>query len=72
MARGETAIPGLAKDHGKQLVAEPAIPKLTAEATRHPRVPKGLAGAHHPPSSFWAGRKELCGVLIPPATTRCV
>lgn len=58
MARGGTATPGLAEDDGKQLPAKPAIAKLTAEATREPRVPKGLAGAH-PPCCSWTGRKEL-------------
>lgn len=68
------AMPGMAEDDGKQLLAKSAIPKLTAEAeaTGHPRVPKGLAGADHPSCScawkkeLW-GRKELWGGPDPPS-----
>lgn len=47
---------GKAEDNGKQLLAKPATPKLNAEATRHPRVPKGLAEAH--PLQLLLGREE--------------
>lgn len=50
------AASGMAKDDGKQLLAKQAIPELTADATRHLRVPKGLFGAG--PSQLLLGREE--------------
>lgn len=45
---GGMAGPGMAVDDGKQLLAKQAIPELTAEATRHLRVPKRPTGADPP------------------------
>lgn len=56
MVEGGTATPGLAEDDVKQLLAKQAIPKLTAEAIRHLRVPKGLSSVDTP--QLLLGREE--------------
>lgn len=61
MAGGGTAMLSTAHDDDKQLLAKPAIPQLTTDATRHMRALQGLSGADISLSCPRAGRKELQG-----------